>query len=61
MQAVDPSARAMEQGVRVLGTPLGHVDFVEAQLTKKLAEHNVFLPRLVDVQSIWSSSGFGDF
>ena len=64
-QAVDPSARVWkgadiptrEQGVRVLGTPLGHVDFVEAQLTKKLVEHNVFLqriPLLADVQSAWS-------
>ena len=46
-----------EQGVRVLGTPLGHVDFVDAQLTNKLAEHNVFLqriPLLADVQSAWS-------
>ena len=64
-QAENPSARVwkgsdiptVEQGVTVLGTPLGDVDFVEAQLTKKLAEHTVFLeriPLLADVQSAWS-------
>ena len=30
-----------EQGVRVLGTPLGHVDYVQTQLTQKLVEHDV--------------------
>ena len=65
VQAEDPSARVwkgsdiptVEQGVIVLGIPLGHVDSVEAQLTKKLAEHSAFLeriPSLVDVQSAWS-------
>ena len=57
-QAEDPSARVWKgsEGVTVLGT-LGHVDYVEAQLTKKLAEHSVFLqriPLLADVQSAWS-------
>ena len=61
-QEEDPSAGVwkgsdipnVEQRVRVLGTPLRHVDFVEAQLTKKLTEHNVFPQRtllLPDVQS----------
>ena len=31
-----------EQGVRVLGTLVGHVDHVETQLTQKLGEHSVF-------------------
>ena len=42
-RASDPDARVWkgpglltsEQGVRVLGTPLGHTDFVSAQLTEK--------------------------
>ena len=64
-QAEDPRARVWkgsnistsEQGVHLLGTPLGHVDYVQTQLTQKLAEHNVFLQRIplvADVQSAWS-------
>ena len=53
-QAEDPRARVWkgsniptaEQGVRVLGTPLGHVDYVQTQLTQKLAEHDVLLQRI---------------
>ena len=43
--------------MRVLGTPLGHVDYVQTQLTQKLAEHDVLLQRIplvTDVQSAWS-------
>ena len=64
-QAEDPRARVWkgsniptaEQGVRVLGTPLGHVDYVQTQLTWKLAEHDVLLQRIplvTDVLSAWS-------
>ena len=48
-RASDPDARVWkgpglltsEQGVRVLGTPLGHTDFVSAHLMEKLEEHEV--------------------
>ena len=51
-QVEDPSARVWkgsdiptaEQEVIVLGTPLRHVDFVEAQLTPQLVQHSVFFP-----------------
>ena len=45
------------RGLRTLGTPLGHVDCVQTQLTQKLAEHDVLLQRIplvTDVQSAWS-------
>ena len=64
-QAENPGARVWkgsniptaEQGVRVLGNPLGHLDYVQTQLTQKLAEHDVLLQRIplvTDVQSAWS-------
>ena len=63
--ASDPDARVWkgpglltsEHGVRVLGTPLGHIDFVAAQLTEKLAEHEALLARIPlvkDLQSAWA-------
>ena len=45
------------QGIMILGTPLGHVDFVRAQLEHIVDEHNVLLeriPSLPDVQSTWA-------
>ena len=50
-QAEDPRARVWkgsniptaEQGVRVLGTPLGHVDYVQTQLTQKLSAWSLLL------------------
>ena len=59
-QVEDPSARiwkesdipTVEQGVRVLGTALGQVDFVGGAVS------NVFfqrIPLVADVQSVWSS------
>ena len=41
----------------ILGTPLGHEDFVRAQLEHIVDEHNVLLeriPSLPDVQSAWA-------
>ena len=46
-----------EQGVRVLGTPLGHTDFVSAHLMENLEEHDVLLarfPLIQDLQSAWA-------
>ena len=57
-QLTDPDARVWkgsglptsEQGVRILGTPEGHPDFVQAFLRKVLEEHDVLLSR----QSAWA-------
>ena len=35
-----------EQGITILGTPLGHVDFVQGQLDEKIDEHGVLLDSL---------------
>ena len=46
-----------ERGVRILRTPLGHEDYVQAHLTRTLAQHDVLLSRIPlveDVQSAWS-------
>ena len=44
-------------GIRVLGTPLGHDDFVATQLQECLRSHQVLLdriPEVTDVQSAWA-------
>ena len=64
-QASDPKARVWkgsgvpteEQGVRILGTPLGHLHYVQAFLRRVMAEHEVLLsriPSVQDVQSAWA-------
>ena len=45
-----------QQGVKVLGTPIGHPDFVAAQLEAVRREHKVLLdriPSVSDVQCAW--------
>ena len=45
-----------ERGVTILGTPLGHPDFVKARLEEVLVEHKVLLEKLgwlSDLQSAW--------
>ena len=47
---------AHEQGIKVLGTPMGHPAFVAAHLERTTAEHQVLLdriPHVPDVQSAW--------
>ena len=49
----DTDLPEVQQGMKVLGTPLGHPSFVEAQLT----EQRTFLeriPEVEDLQSAWS-------
>ena len=51
-----PGVPTHEQGIKVLGTPLGHEDFVAAHLESVLTEHHMFLsriPEVKDVQSAW--------
>ena len=44
-----------QQGVKILGTPLGHSDFVAAHLRRVSAEHQDLqrIPSVADVQSAW--------
>ena len=64
-QQADPDAHVwkgaglpeVDQGFRVLGTPLGHPAYVEAQLETLAVEHQDFLdriPLLPDLQCAWS-------
>ena len=46
-----------QQGIKVLGTPLGHPEFVRAHLDRIAIEHRTFLeriPSVPDLQSAWS-------
>ena len=46
-----------EQGIRVLGTPLGHPEHVKAQLEEATRRHLILLeriPAVQDVQSAWA-------
>ena len=63
-QAEHPRARVWrgsqvpsnEQGIKVLGTPLGHADYVSRHLQTVLEEQHILLdriPRVQDVQSAW--------
>ena len=42
------------QGVVILGTPLGHEDFVRAQLEHIVEEHNVLLERIPSVTDVFT-------
>ena len=45
-----------EQGIKVLGCPLGHTDFVDAHLERTTREHSVLferIPSVPDLQSAW--------
>ena len=61
-ERVDPNARvwrgegpSAEQGIRVLGIPVGHVDFVEAQLRGTTEKHRVLYERILQVQDLQSA------
>ena len=62
-QASDPEARVWkisgvpleEQGVRILGTPLGHPHYVQAFLRRVTAEHEVLLSRIPLVEDVQSA------
>ena len=52
----DHSLPTHEQGITILATPLGHVDFVQGQLDEKIDEHGVLLDRISkvpDLQCAW--------
>ena len=52
----DPELPLTEQGLTGLGAPVGQVEFVQAQLTKKGAEHEALLemiPQVPNVQVAW--------
>ena len=66
-RAADPDARVWrgsgdtdlleaQEGMKVLGTPLGHPSYVEAYLQKKVTDQQTFLeriPAVQDSQSAW--------
>ena len=52
----DLSLPVEEQGIRVLGTPLGHREFVEAEVLRTSEEHTTLLDRIEavpDLQCAW--------
>ena len=51
----DSSLPSDQRGVAILGTPLGHVDFVRAQLRKKIEEHRLLdcVEAVPDLQCAW--------
>ena len=52
----DPAPPIHKQGIIVLGTPFGCMEFVEAQLTEKTEEHGILLeriPKVSDLQCAW--------
>ena len=59
----DPEARvwtgsevpAAEQGIIILGTPLGHDEFVRAQLELKSREHDLLLSRILSLSDLLSA------
>ena len=64
-QVSDPDARVWkgsgvateQQGIRILGTPLGHPHYVQAFMRKVLAEHEVLLSRIPLVEDVQSRMG----
>ena len=64
VQAADPEAKVWEgskvppnkQGLKILGAPFGHQEFVSAQLEKKLQKQETLIrriPLVPDLQSAW--------
>ena len=52
----DQSLPVEQQGVTVLGSPVGHDEFIRVKLMKKVTEHQTLLERIPlvsDVQSAW--------
>ena len=52
----DHRSPVVQQGVVVLGSPVGHDEFIKAKLMSKVTEHQTLLERIPlvrDVQSAW--------
>ena len=52
----DPALPPQEQGVKLLGTPLGHAAYVQDQLARLSTSHDVLLERIQavpDLQVAW--------
>ena len=52
----NPLLQSSRQGIKILGTPIGHEDFVRAQLTARRTDHDVLLdriPAIPDLQAAW--------
>ena len=53
----NPQLQTSRQGIKILGTPIGHEDFVRTQLTARRTDHDVLLdriPAIPDLQAAWS-------
>ena len=48
----DPSLPPSEQGVKILGIPLGHPEYVQNQLQRVSASHKQLLERIPSVQDL---------
>ena len=48
----DPTLRGEYQGVRILGTPLGHPDFVRSQLSALSETHDQLLEKVLTIQDL---------
>ena len=47
-----------KQGLKILGCPVGHPDFVQDQLSKLSDRHDALLERIAMVEDLQSSAGF---
>ena len=48
----DSTLRGVDQGVRILGTPLGHPDFVRSQLSALSESHDQLLEKVLTIQDL---------
>ena len=48
----DPAFPTSEQGIRILGTPLGHPDFVRAELSQLSVQHDALMDKITHVQDL---------
>ena len=53
----DPALHSEEQGVRILGTPLGHPEFVRSQLAGLSETHDQLMEKVLSVQNLTTHSG----
>ena len=52
----DPNLPTTQQGLKILGTPLGHIDYITEMIQELSREHQRFLdriPEIEDLQAAW--------
>ena len=58
----NPQLQTSRQGIQILGTPIGHEDFVKTQLMARRTDHDVLLdriPAIPDLQAAWLLLSYG--